>query len=142
MVPSRAVTSSPPTLAHGSRDGVSCPAARGNSSSSGLSPSLRRAAASAVVAGTASPLAPSPARDLSASWHGRRASGHSASVKQTARCGGSSRARRRGAFSPAAASRASRSAAASRATWPASAGGTNQDRIPHPPGGREAGMTA
>jgi hypothetical protein len=81
VVPSQAVTSSPPTLAHGSRDGMSCPATRWNSSSSGLSPSLRLAAVSAVVAGTASPLAPSPARDLSASWYGRRASRHSASVK-------------------------------------------------------------
>jgi hypothetical protein len=33
-----------------------------------LSPSLRRAAVSAVVAGTASPVTSSPARDLSASW--------------------------------------------------------------------------
>jgi hypothetical protein len=80
-MPSHAVTTSLLTLAHGSRDGMSCPATRRNSSSSGLSPSLRRAAVSAVVAGTASPAAPSPARDLSASWYGRRASRHSASVK-------------------------------------------------------------
>jgi hypothetical protein len=81
VVPSQAATSRPPTVAHGSRDGRRTPATRWNSSSSGLSPSLRRAAVSAVVAGTASPVAPSPARDLSASWYGRRASRHSASVK-------------------------------------------------------------
>lgn len=81
MVPSQATTSSPRTVAHGSREGRRTPATRQNSSSSGLSPSRRRAAVSAVEAGTASPAAPSPARDLSVSWYGRHASRHSARVK-------------------------------------------------------------
>ena len=90
-VPSQATASSPATCDHGSRPGDSGAHSRRNTDSSGLSPSRRRAAVSAVVAGAASP---SPAVTCkNTDWYGNAENRHNPSVKYTATRAGSSRTR-------------------------------------------------
>jgi hypothetical protein len=124
VVPSHATASSPHTSDHGSRPGDRAEHARRNSDSSGLSPTRRRAAVSAVAAGARHPApdssASSPrARLPSTDAYGCPLNRHSPSVKYTTSLAGSARSRT---------SHASPSATAS-STSP---GGTANDKTPGP----------
>ncbi len=124
VVPSHATASSPHTCDHGAAAGVSAEHSRPNSSSSGFSPTRRRARVSAVVAGTCQPAAASArerplASDRTTSPYGKSLNRHSPSTNNTTSRPGSARCRPAGRPAPASTS----------STSPA---GTTRDSTPTP----------